>query len=105
MSKFCERCKKEIPEDFQNLLCYQCYEKLETEREQKKKEEEEERKTMNMESIYAQHDVISGTRKYSEDKSSYIRDENYKENMEKEDKPQWTANVIQFDKTGKLLWI
>ena len=103
--KQCERCKIQIPDDFTNLLCYQCYDQLEQEREKKKKEEEEERKAMSMETIYAQHDIISGERKYSEDKSSYIKSETYQENVEKDDKPQWTANVIQFDKTGKLLWI
>ena len=33
-----------------------------------------------------------------------IRDPNYTENPEMEDKPQWEANIVQFDKTGVLLW-
>ena len=34
-----------------------------------------------------------------------ITDPNYKENPEMEDKPQWEANIVQFAKSGILLWM
>lgn len=41
-NKKCEICLNPVPDDFQNLLCWSCYEKMTAENEQRKKEEAEE---------------------------------------------------------------
>lgn len=74
MAKICERCKKEIPEDFVNLLCLECYKSQ------------------------------AGQAPAVQNPSNGITDPNYQENEEREDKEQWQANILQFSKTGILLW-
>jgi len=87
--KRCNLCNVEIPEDFQNLLCLECYEKTEKEIARKKEEEEQ----MKVELLAKEKEAPGG-----------IRNPNYKENPEAEDKPQWEANIVQFAKSGHLLY-
>src|SRR3990167_2288256 len=80
--KVCEVCNKEIPDDFQNLLCLSCYEK----QAQIPKEEPKAPPEANL------------------SEREGIIDPNYQENPEKDDKEQWATNIRQFEKTGVLLW-
>ena len=72
--KICERCGKEIPEEYNNLLCDDCYKKMEV------------------------PDIkIEST-------NNGITDPDYKENPEMEDKEQWKTNIGLFEKNNVLLW-
>lgn len=112
--KYCEVCKKEIPSDFVNLLCYECYDKQTKEIENKKIEEEEakkeivdvlpqveEKQTLTMPQDVSKPVEMTLTTSYC---VNGITDPNYTENPEKEDKDQVATNLRQFEKTGTLLW-
>ena len=90
--KQCEVCNKEIPEDYQNLLCDDCYKKNEIENERLRKLAEVESPPQPQDTITHQP-VISG-----------IADPNYKERPQTEDKPQWLANLAMFERNGVVLW-
>ena len=90
--KACERCGNEIPEDFQNPLCLDCYTIIERENELKAKEEA---------------DIIKQEELAAEIVANYpngVSDPAYQENPEAEDKPQWLANLAMFERSGVLLW-
>lgn len=131
--KYCEVCHKEIPLDFVNLLCLECYQRNAEEHELKKSQEEEEKKQVaaqvavdepvgkaamslevesTSENYKAAQEVLDSLAKEAtpfktlEVKNSMngITDPNYKENPEAEDKNQVIANFTLFQKTGKFIW-
>ncbi len=83
--KQCEVCNKEIPEDYANLLCTDCYNAQVAENERVEVIEQE-------------------TKEMPVEGKNGIMDEGYTENPQKDDREQWEANVVQFKKTGKFLW-
>lgn len=102
-NKICDICQKTIPDDYSNLLCDDCYVKLEAENERLKVMAEEDKfKEEQIETIIVSPlEVIPEERKKPD---SIISDPDYVENPEKEDKPQWEANLQCFIKTGVFLW-
>jgi 2-polyprenyl-3-methyl-5-hydroxy-6-metoxy-1,4-benzoquinol methylase len=94
--KNCERCNKEVPEDYVNLLCDDCYKWNEIENTRLKALEPST-------SISTQENaksvpvvkILEGTG---------VSDIEYKKNKEAEDKEQWSANVALFQRNGVLLW-
>ena len=93
LNKKCDVCLVQIPDDYGNLLCFPCYDKQTKEIDQRKAEE------------VATKPVPETLQNAEQVKPAFgIEDEHYHENPEKEDKEQWTANIIQFEKSGKLLW-
>ncbi|MBI4136919.1 class I SAM-dependent methyltransferase [Candidatus Roizmanbacteria bacterium] len=101
--KQCDPCGKEIPEEYLNLLCDECYHKLEIENERLKGLAEEDKfKQEAIETV-----VVSPLEVIPEEQKLHdpiISDPAYIENPEKEDKPQWEANLQCFLKTGVFLW-
>lgn len=93
MEKQCEVCSKEIPSDFINLLCADCYKIQSDENEMRKQDEIEAKKEMPETIVQPKEYNLNG-----------ITDPNYQENPEAEDKDQVQANITQFLKTGLLLW-
>ena len=118
MAKNCERCLKEIPQDYQNLLCDSCYKELEMfnmEIERQKREEKEMGNEAKIDELLTgvEIDATIGVKTPQEANTelpepSYnkngVWDKNYQENPQAEDKEQWSANVKQFQKSGRLLW-
>lgn len=116
--KKCEVCRTNIPPEFQNLLCGQCYDKQVAENNIKEAEEKESRKKMGLEPEPPKEENIEESTKTSSDPtqadssdktaikegSHGIRDPDYRENPEMEDKPQWEANIVQFANSNLLLW-
>ena len=116
--KVCEICLKEIPQDFINLLCADCYNNQVKEIEMKKKEEEEAKLAVTdvlPQIEEKQAPVVPQEESKTTELSpptplsgSYningITDPNYTENPEMEDKDQVAANIAQFNSTGVLLW-
>ncbi|MEK9208046.1 MAG: methyltransferase domain-containing protein [Patescibacteria group bacterium] len=113
--KVCEICLKEIPQDFINLLCADCYNNQVKEIEMKKKEEEEAKLAITdlLPQIEAPvvpqeesklPEAIPTTPLSDSYNVNGITDPNYTENPEMEDKDQVTANIAQFNSTGVLLW-
>lgn len=111
--KKCDVCEKEIPEDFVNLLCVDCYNAQDKENERKKAEEEENLKMVDIARESPEIEVVQApTIAQDESKSpemtpttrNGITDTNYTENPEMEDKNQVLANFAQFNKTGVMLW-
>lgn len=84
MSKVCEVCGKIIPDDFTNLLCYECYEKQIDNNEFK--------------------EVVVEEPPQLENTKNGIADPNYVENPQAEDKEQWEANVKMFGRNKVMLW-
>ena len=103
MLKTCQVCLKAIPEDYQNLLCMSCYTKQSKEQEQKKTDEKADRDKMKL-----TPKDLKEAKHTSLDKVEAVKDrstpQEYKENPELEDKPQWEANIVQFAKSGMLLY-
>lgn len=127
--KHCEKCGIEIPSDFVNLLCGDCYIKLNEEIAVKK---EKEKQTMmeqamknpdsavNPKRVEDKEPIVEGkTAPETEIKEGVvsdpkfgIKDPNYRENPEADDKDQILANLAQFiyshepakGRTGKMLW-
>lgn len=110
--KNCEVCEKEIPEDYNNLLCDEHYAALAKENQRLKEIEEETKVKIEetsdpvvlfqepgVEKVVPQPVSQSPT---TPDTS--IKDLEYQENPEMEDKEQWEANVQLFIKNGVLLW-
>lgn len=118
IKKQCEICLKEIPQDFINLLCGDCYNNQVKEIEIKKAEEEEAKKAIvdvlpqveeKLAPIVPQEEsklpeAIPTTPLSDSYNVNGITDPNYIENPEMEDKDQVAANIGQFQKTGLLLW-
>ena len=95
--KNCQVCNAEIPEDYGNLLCIPCYNKQSAEIEQRKADEQADRdKVVPKEAKNASMSDLEPTDR------SVPKD--YIENPEMDDKPQWEANIVQFAKSGQLLW-
>ena len=141
MTKHCERCDKKIPEDYLNLLCDECYQKVSQEIEVKKEAEKKEMTEQAMKNPDSavnpkQVEVVEpvgipfakdapnahgsdkidpgeaiGSTVLSDNKFG-IKDPDYKENPEADDKDQILANLAQFiyshepakGRTGKMLW-
>ena len=98
--KQCEICNKEIPDDYQNLLCDDCYKSVAEENErQKALQEEEKAKTIEV----STKKETPPTEPILSD-SSDIKDPNYQENPQMEDKEQYMANFSIFVKNGVFLW-
>ena len=129
--KKCERCNVPIPDDYQNLLCHDCYDAVTLEHELRDKEVKEQRRgeikknpdaPTNSRNIAQEAPVApkTGSDEEKEQKTTNtppdskfgILDPNYQENEEKDDKDQILANLAQFIYThnpekkgkGKLLW-
>lgn len=105
--KKCEKCESPIPDDFVNLLCPDCYFLLEEERG--KKAEEEKANMLEQ----AKKNPNSPVNNVEPHKPTFgIKDKDYTENPEMEDKNQILANLAQFiyshdpvkKRPGKLLW-
>ena len=101
--KKCEVCLKDIPSSFQNLLCGECYDKQVGENEQRLADEQESRDKMGLDPVPSQEANLSDKSATNND-SHGIKDPNYKENPQMDDKPQWEANIVQFAKSSLLLW-
>jgi 2-polyprenyl-3-methyl-5-hydroxy-6-metoxy-1,4-benzoquinol methylase len=80
----CERCGKEIPEDYVNSLCDECYKKLEEKDKAGK--------------------IVKPKIEIGEVGKNGITESNYVENPEAEDKEQWATNVRLFERHGVILW-
>lgn len=96
-NRFCEVCYQPIPDDFQNALCLDCYNKQVVELEQRKKDDEEEKKG-NSPFITIPMPLMPPI------SNQGIQDPNYQTNPEAEDKNQVLANLAQFVYSKKLLW-
>ena len=124
LNKKCERCGEPIPDDYVNLLCDQCYLKLSEEIEAKKLADKE---AMTHEAKKNPMSAINNTAPTEPVKDGVvdlklgtivpdprfgIKDPNYRENPEADDKDQILANLAQFiyshdpakKRTGKMLW-
>ena len=125
MGKVCQICEAKIPDDFQNLLCLDCYGKI----DQHNREAEEERVVeikknpdsgINPKNLIV-NEPIKDIQKPPEAQKQPIEnfsdnfgitDPNYKENSQQDDKDQILANIAQFVYThdpskgrkGKMLW-
>lgn len=113
--KRCEVCGQEIPSDFVNLLCVDCYKIQVKDIEARKKEEEEAKlavpdvlpKTEAPVMPQEESKVVETTQPTPVSDSynkNGITDPNYIENEEQEDKNQVLTNFAQFNKTGVMLW-
>jgi len=104
-NKQCDVCNKEIPQDYQNLLCDDCYVKIEEENKRIQEVDKEEKFEQAETVVVSTEELVNVTEDIKPKKhDSSILDENYEENPEKEDKPQWEANLQCFIKTGVFLW-
>ena len=130
-TKKCERCNTPIPDDYQNLLCHECYDAVTLEHELRDKEIKEQKRgeiqknkdAPTNSSNIAQEAPVSDQKPSGEvleqkptntppDSKFGILDPKYQENEEKDDKDQILANIAQFIYThvpakggkGKLLW-
>ena len=126
-NKVCEVCHKEIPDDFANALCLECYNKQVKEIADKKAQEEADKKKKGYVPVTApiptEKPFKEPTEPSKEDvkvvkalpksipwgsvkgyNKNGITDPNYIENPEMDDKEQWKFNVIQFERSGRLLW-
>ena len=97
LNKKCEPCGSPIPDDFQTLLCMECYRKIENENEDKKKQAEAEQFSNPASPVHPDQVKdwvpVQG-----------ILDPNYQTNPQAEDKEQVYANLAQFVSSGKMLW-
>ena len=99
--KICQVCLRTIPEDYGNLLCMDCYTKQSKEIEQKKTDEKADR---DKRAQANPKDLKEAKHTSLEDVKPVEGTPDYIENPEMEDKPQWEANIVQFSKSGHLLW-
>jgi len=102
--KTCEVCKKEIPEDYGNALCDDCYNKQVKELDAKKLAEEEERKEKGKELSTAPNPPEEPIKSDKTPSKHGITDPNYKENPEVDDMEQWKCNILQFEHTGDVFY-
>jgi 2-polyprenyl-3-methyl-5-hydroxy-6-metoxy-1,4-benzoquinol methylase len=88
LHKKCEKCQVDIPDDFNNLLCYECYNK-------------------SVEPIVEEPKPIVVEQPIQTDtdyNKNGITNPNYKENPEAPDKEQWEANITLFRRNGVMLF-
>lgn len=131
MNKICERCNVSIPDDFNNLLCMECYYVIAELDEKQKQEIEEQKQTELLKNPTSpthpdntpEIAPVSSPEPQGEalppevvtdctHKDCGILDPNYTHNPEMEDKNQILANLAQFiyshdpvkKRPGKLLW-
>ena len=126
LNKQCEKCGEKIPDDFVNLLCGICYQKLEEESAKKLEEDKQNRidqavknpdSAVNPEQVETREPIKEGGVNLElgsivPDPRFGIKDPNYRENPEADDKDQILANLAQFiyshepakKRTGKMLW-
>lgn len=118
-TKKCERCGAPIPDDFQNLLCFECYNAIVLESELRQKETDAQRKAEILKNPDSPTNPVNTTvnspleanlglpapqgeaqtKEVAQDASPLkfgILDPNYKENPEQDDKDQILANLAQF---------
>jgi len=81
-----------------------CYDKQAKEIEQKKAQEAEERAKVNRTTILQSKEAKNASMSDLEPIKNGVRNPEYVENPEMDDKPQWEANIVQFSKSGVLLW-
>jgi len=104
MSKQCQVCLKLIPDDYQNLLCMDCYTKQSKEIEQKKADEQADKDKLIQATPKDLKEAKNASMSNLEPVKKRSTPQDYKENPEMPDKPQWEANIVQFAKSGQLLW-
>ena len=102
--KNCQVCNAEIPEDYGNLLCMSCYKKQSAEIAQKKLDEEADRNKRMQDAPKELKEAYKASMGDIEPIKDRSVPQGYKENPELDDKPQWEANIVQFAKTGQLLY-
>lgn len=103
MTKTCEICNKPIPPEYENLLCDDDYQKLEQENARLKAIEDEEKATQAVsETPGTEAKPIEEPTHPAPDPS--IKDPNYTENPEADDKEQWMTNLKLFIDSNVLLW-
>src|SRR3990167_2344467 len=102
--KECEVCQTPIPDDFVNALCSDCYDKQAVENNLKLAQEAEERAERGETTPNAPSEPTDPIPAPAEPTPQGIRDPNYQENPEAEDKEQWMTNIVQFQKTGYIIW-
>lgn len=83
--KKCEQCGKEIPEEFVNNLCWDCYKKQDEAKGEPQNTDEAKPFDLKV--------VKNG-----------LTDPDYIENEEKPDKEQWLTNIHLFERHGVMLW-
>src|SRR3990167_3027301 len=96
-NKKCEVCSNQIPDDFQTLLCMDCYKKIEKENEEKKQQLIEE-------TVKSPTSAVNPEQVKDWKPVQGILDPNYQTNPEANDKEQVYANLAQFVASGKMLW-
>ena len=97
LNKVCEICSNQIPDDFQTLLCLDCYAKIAKENEAKKAQLAEE-------TAKAPDSAVNPEQVKDWKPVQGILDPNYKTNEQQEDKEQVYANLAQFVASNKMLW-
>ena len=85
--KLCEICNKEIPGDYQNLLCDNCY---------RAKETENTRKPPTFSEAITLFNLTIG--------ENGTANPDYKTNPQADDKEQWSTNLRLFERHGVILW-
>lgn len=101
--KLCDVCKTEIPESYGNLLCMECYNKQSAEIEQKKRDEKADRDKRVSDTPEHLKEAQRASMSDLKPTDRSVPPE-YIENPEQPDKPQWEANIVQFAKSGQLLY-
>ena len=100
----CEICKVKIPKDYKNKICLPCYKKDEVERKQREIDEELDRVSVRKKLAVEEIRIPQRQPESATIPVNGISDPEYKENPEQADKPQWMANMVQFQKSGNLLY-
>lgn len=102
--KTCDLCKSEIPEDFVNNLCWECYQKTD---KANQKVAAEETVSNHVDGFTAVDTVetppMAPATQFTEVKNG-ITDPGYVENPQAEDKEQWKANISIFESNSVMLW-
>ena len=115
MTKVCEVCEKKIPEDYGNLLCDEHYDSEVKDIERIKEQDKEPEKVDHGREVMEQYkegrndgSIVmkegGGGDPHSQAKDASITEEGYMENPEAPDKPQVLTNMLQFLKSGHLLY-
>ena len=100
MTKVCEVCQVEIPEDYQNALCNKCYDIQTKQNEQAKIRAEEESKASGKIPV---HEEVNKSNKEHVPVNG-ITDPEYKTNPQQDEIDLVKRNYVQFVKSGKWLW-
>ena len=105
LNKKCEVCEKEIPQDYVNLLCLDCYMNQVKDIESRKQEEEDAKRAIT--TTQPPTETLPQAPTLPQDESKplpLISDPSYQENPEMADKDQVKANMDLFLRNGVLLW-